>query len=140
MFCFRSWSFWANRLMICGQIQASIPPATTFPQSTPYSASQESTPLEHLPPPPASIQLTPLFGAAPSSHLLTLHNLYASQVSTLYWTSPAGRDNKPVITGIALKRIPAGDSASENQVSEDERRTFGAIMGLVRRVIREHFK
>jgi len=55
--------------------QASIPPTTSFIDRIESSMIRDSDPLESLPPTP-SIQLTPLFGAAPSSHSLTLHNIH----------------------------------------------------------------
>lgn len=42
------------------------------------------------------------------------------------------------MVGVALKKIKGVDDEGM-QVTDEERKTFGEIMGLVRRVIGEHF-
>ncbi|GAW01146.1 hypothetical protein LENED_002725 [Lentinula edodes] len=59
-------------------LPATIPVTPSAPDTT-----EPNSPI--LPPPPIAIQLTPLFGSAPSDRIQTLHNLYASQIATIIW-------------------------------------------------------
>ncbi|PSR77353.1 hypothetical protein PHLCEN_2v7954 [Hermanssonia centrifuga] len=87
-----------------------------------------------LPPPPPSIQLTPLLGNAQSDHMQTLHSLYASQVATLVWTSEAegsiDSDRRGVIVGIALQNV--AEKGHEGGLSEHERGVFHGVMAMVK--------
>jgi proteasome assembly chaperone 3 len=110
------------------QIQASIPETSPLP-SLPTSS-------EEVPEPPASIQLTTLFGAAPSERIQTLHSIYATHVATLVWVSeaesivPAPR--RPVIVGIALKLLREENS---DEAYERDKDIFNAAMKLLRELL-----
>ena len=115
------------------KIQASIPQTT--PLLTQPSSDQGEPNTSTLPPPPPSIQLTPLLGSAPTGHLRTLHALYASQVATVIWIAEAGGSmderRRSVIVGLALKK-----SGEEDQgLSEVERGTFHQIMGMIKDLV-----
>lgn len=116
------------------QIQATIPAAEPILPSTNSDSSEPS-----LPPPPASIQLTPLLGNADSEHIQTLHSLYTSQIATLIWVAeaegPLVNERRPVIVGIALRK--SGDTlgssnADEIGLNEHEKKVFYGVMELVR--------
>ena len=114
----------------CVKIQASIPP--TAPLLAQPSPDTEEPNISTLPPPPPSIQLTPLLGSAPTDHLRTLYTLYASQVATMIWVAEASgaMDERrcSVILGLALKK----SGGEEDQgLSEAERETFHQVMGMV---------
>lgn len=84
-----------------------------------------------LPPVHPSIDLTYLFGNAPSSDHQTLYSSYAAQIATLVWTSErqgqAGSPHTPVVVGVALK----SPRSSEGPTCTD-RATFLQVMDLVR--------
>ncbi|KAI9446359.1 hypothetical protein H4582DRAFT_1804711 [Lactarius indigo] len=81
-----------------------------------------------------SVDLTYLFGHAPSSDHQTLYSSYAAQVATLVWTSERyaqiGSPRTPVVVGVALK----APRSSERDPDAD-RATFLQIMDLVREVL-----
>jgi len=115
---------------LCTKIQASIP--QTAPLLAQPSPDKEEPNASALPPPPPSIQLTPLLGNAPTDHLRTLYALYASQVATIVWIAEAGGSmdgrRRSVILGLALKK----SGGEEDQgVSEAERETFHQVMDVV---------
>lgn len=119
---------------LCTKIQASIP--QTAPLLAQPSPDMQEPNGSALPPPPPSIQLTPLLGSAPTDHLRTLHALYASQVATIVWVAEAGglmdERRRSVIVGLALKR-----SGEDQGLSEAERETFHQIMGMVTELVKE---
>ena len=90
-----------------------------------------------LPPPPPSIQLTPLLGSAPTDHLRTLYALYASQVATIIWIEEGGgladERRRSVVLGIALKK----SGGEDHGLSEAERETFHQVMGMVKDLVKE---
>ena len=117
----------------CTKIQASIP--QTAPLLAQVSPDEQEPNISALPPPPPSIQLTPLLGSAPTDHLRTLYALYASQIATIIWIAEAGGlmdvRRRSVILGLALKK-----SGGEDQgLSEAERETFQQVMGMVRDLV-----
>lgn len=120
---------------LCTKIQASIP--QTAPLLLQPSPDEQEPSTSALPPPPPSIQLTPLLGSAPTDHLRTLYALYASQVATIIWIAEAGgsmgEGRRSVILGLALKK-----SGGEDQgLSEAERETFHQVMGMVGDLVKE---
>ncbi|KAF7799637.1 hypothetical protein EIP86_010875 [Pleurotus ostreatoroseus] len=119
-------------------IQATIPPAE--PLLPPPASSEPGKPS--LPAPPASIQLTPLLGNAPSDHLQTLHSLYASQVATIVWTAETDglmqADRRPIIVGIALRK--SSDVTTVEGLSEQERAVFFGVMKTVQELLAQRSK
>ena len=119
---------------LCTKIQASIP--QTAPLLAQPSPDMQEPNGSALPPPPPSIQLTPLLGSAPTDHLRTLHALYASQVATIVWVAEAGglmdERRRSAIVGLALKK-----SGEDQGLSEAERETFHQIMGMVTELVKE---
>jgi proteasome assembly chaperone 3 len=109
------------------QIQASVPPTIPLTQASASNA-------DSLPPVHPSIDLTYLFGHAPSSDHQALYSSYAAQVATLVWTSEryaqVGSSRTPVVVGVALKA-----PCSSERVSDADRATFLQIMDLVREII-----
>ena len=120
----------------CAKIQASIPP--TAPLLAQPSPDTQDPNISALPPPPPSIQLTPLLGSAPTDHLRTLYTLYASQVATMIWIAEAGglmdERRRSVILGLALKKSGGGE---DQGLSEAERETFHQVMGMIRDLVKE---
>ncbi|KIM87168.1 hypothetical protein PILCRDRAFT_815633 [Piloderma croceum F 1598] len=111
-------------------IQASMPSTTPLlPAAAPNSSE---THVHPLPPPPSAIQLTPLFGSAPSERMQTLHSLYAAQIATIIWTAesdgPLEVDRRSVVVGIALRKF---DGASD-ELSQEEREVFRGVMDMLR--------
>ncbi|KAN0140729.1 hypothetical protein V8E53_001173 [Lactarius tabidus] len=108
-------------------IQASVPPTIPLTQASASNA-------DSLPPVHPSIDLTYLFGHAPSSDHQALYSSYAAQVATLVWTSEryaqVGSSRTPVVVGVALKA-----PCSSERVSDADRATFLQIMDLVREII-----
>ncbi|KAF8844460.1 hypothetical protein BDN67DRAFT_962811 [Paxillus ammoniavirescens] len=115
-------------------IQASIP--STTPLRLDASFDRPNAAPELLPSPPAAIQLTPLFGSAPSEHMQTLHSLYAAQIATLVWLAEdeelLGGDRRSVVVGIALQKAT---SARGEDVNEEERNAYYGIMGALRMLL-----
>lgn len=78
-----------------------------------------------------AIELTPLLGSAPSSHLQILHSLYASQIATIVWTeeSKHGLESfrRSVVVGLAL----AKSQTAEIDAAEEERSVFEGVMSLL---------
>lgn len=100
------------------QIQASIPSTADL------HSFDVSNPQEPFPPPPPAIQLTQIFGSAPTVHLQTLYSLYAAQIATLLWLAIGGKPHS-VVMGIALQQ--SKDHAGE-ELSKEEQQTFHAVM------------
>ncbi|KAK0210937.1 hypothetical protein DFS33DRAFT_1483938 [Desarmillaria ectypa] len=115
-------------------IQATLPP------TTPLVAAPAIDPADpnaiSLPPPPSAIQLTPLLGNAPSEHVQTLHNLFASQIATLVWVAEEESIMQPsrqsVIVGIALQKSDVNEGGD---LSDTERATFLGVMDMVQGVL-----
>ena len=81
-----------------------------------------------LPPVHPSIDLTYLFGNAPSQDRQTLYSSYAAQIATLVWTSDQmGASRNPVVVGIALKPPRSSEGPSGT-----DRATFLRVMDLIR--------
>ncbi|EJD34995.1 hypothetical protein AURDEDRAFT_188863 [Auricularia subglabra TFB-10046 SS5] len=84
-----------------------------------------------LPEPPASIVLSPLFGAPPPAlgdspeDAQTLQSIYVSQIATLVWTHDPLTTAKPVVVALALKKSPG--PASDN----GRREVFLGVMKAV---------
>jgi len=108
-------------------IQASVPPTIALSRAATSDAGS-------LPPVHPSIDLTYLFGHAPSSDHQTLYSSYAAQVATLVWSSEryaqVGSSRTPVVVGVALKA-----PRSSERVSDADRATFLRIMDLVREIL-----
>lgn len=102
------------------QIQASIPSTTDLHAHTSLDGSD---PLEPLPCPHPAIQLTPIFGSAPSAHMQTLYSLYAAQIATLVWLTIGG-EPRSVVVGIALEK-------SKKHTDEEEQHTFRGVMAAL---------
>lgn len=88
-----------------------------------------------LPPVHPSIDLTYLFGNAPSPDNQTLYSSYAAQIAALVWTSErhgqVGSSHIPVVVGVALKSL-----RSSERPSGTDRATFLQVMDLVREALR----
>lgn len=99
--------------------------ASLIPQSS------ESSDQNHLliPEPSPAIQLTPLFGSAPSEHLQTLYSLYVPQIATIIWRHESQRglesSRRSVVVGLALSKL---DSQEDMRV---EREIFEGVMSMV---------
>jgi hypothetical protein len=111
-------------------------PATISLAETPSSSDEPATDtggstLASIHP---SIDLTYLFGNAPSPDQQTLYSSYAAQIATLVWTSERdgqiGTSHNPVVVGIALK-----PPRSSEKPSDADRATFLQVMDLVREVL-----
>ena len=109
------------------QIQASVPPTIALTQASTSDAGS-------LPPVHPSIDLTYLFGHAPSTDHQTLYSSYAAHIATLVWTSERyaqiGLSRTPVVVGVALKA-----PRSLERVPDEDRATFLQIMDLVREIL-----
>ena len=118
------------------QIQASVPPTTALSEAPsddfPSDAGDASN---TLPPVHPSIDLTYLFGNAPSPDHQTLYSSYAAQIAALVWTSEqhgqVGSPHIPVVVGVALK-----SPRSSERSSGTDRATFLQVMDLVRDALR----
>ena len=114
----------------------------SIPQTAPLleqpSPDEEEPNASVLPPPPPSIQLTPLLGSAPTDHLRTLYALYASQVATIVWVAEAGgltdERRRSVIVGLALRK--SGEDEGQG-LSVVERETFHQVMGMVKDLVED---
>ena len=95
----------------------------------PPSLGVDDSDIPPLPVPSPAIQLTPLFGSAPSDHLQTLHALYASQIATIIWAAGSQGQmsfaRRSVVVGIALRQL---DGREEVGLSSSERDMFIGIM------------
>ncbi|KAG6376337.1 hypothetical protein JVT61DRAFT_2318 [Boletus reticuloceps] len=111
------------------QIQVSIP-STADPNA--HTSFNDSDPREPLPSPSPAIQLTPIFGSAPSAHAQTLYSLYAAQIATLLWLTIGG-EHRNVVVGIALR---SSKGHEEGEVSEEEQQTFLAVMEGLRTILK----
>jgi len=101
------------------------------------SPGEEEPNASALPPPPPSIQLTPLLGSAPTDHLRTLYALYASQVATILWIAEVGgltdERRRSVVVGLALGR--SGEEEGQG-LSVAERETFHQVMDMVKDLVK----
>jgi proteasome assembly chaperone 3 len=116
------------------QIQASVPSTIALseassPDDFPSDAGDATS--NTLPPVHPSIDLTYLFGHAPSPDHQTLYSSYAAQIAALVWTSErhgqVGSSHIPVVVGVALK-----SPRSSERPSGTDRATFLQVMDLVR--------
>ncbi|EJD03995.1 uncharacterized protein FOMMEDRAFT_155118 [Fomitiporia mediterranea MF3/22] len=131
-------NYYADRVLILvtqlgkvgSLIQASIP--ATVPLLAP-SSTVDGMPLIE---PPAAVELTTLFGSAPSGRIATLHSLYATHIATLVWTMNStdkaadNGDRRNIIVGLALKKQvdDRGDSAV---LSEREQAIFRGVIKTI---------
>ncbi|KAH9981197.1 hypothetical protein BGW80DRAFT_1199448 [Lactifluus volemus] len=106
-------------------IQASLPATIDLLDAPPDT----SAPITTLPPVHPSIDLTYLFGHAPSSDHQSLYSSYAAQIATLVWTSDRS-SHTPVVVGIALKL-----SRSPEGLSSTDRTTFLQVMDWIRELL-----
>ena len=114
------------------QIQATLPATASL--LPPTSDASQTNRL--LPEPSPAVELTPLLGSAPSSHLQILHSLYTSQIATILWTEESKHglesSRRSVVVGLAL----AKSQTPEISAAEEERRVFEGIMSLLYDLIR----
>ena len=92
-------------------------------------AFDASDPHAPLPAPSPAIQLTPIFGSAPSAHLQALYSLYVAQIATLVWLTVGGAP-RSVVVGIALEK-----KHTEEVMNEEEQRTFHGVMAALRALL-----
>ncbi|KZV86623.1 hypothetical protein EXIGLDRAFT_774441 [Exidia glandulosa HHB12029] len=91
-----------------------------------------------LPEPSASIVLSPLFGAPPpalgasSDDAQTMQSIYVSQIATLVWTHDPLTTSKPVVVGLALKKL-----ANSISTPDAQRSAFLGVMKLVMESLRK---
>ena len=117
------------------QIHASVPTTISLAE-TPSSSDEPAsdTSGSTLAPVHPSIDLTYLFGNAPSPDQQTLYSSYVAQIATLVWTSECdgqiGTSHNPVVVGIALK-----PPRSSEKPSDTDRATFLQVMDLVREAL-----
>jgi proteasome assembly chaperone 3 len=108
-----------------------------LPDTASLIQSSESSDQTHLllPEPSPAIQLTPLFGSAPSEHQQTLYALYVSQIATIIWRHESQRGlescRRSVVVGLALSKF---DSQGEMQA---ERETFEGVMNMLHDLLRQ---
>lgn len=92
-------------------------------------------PLPALPPPHPSTSLLALFGTPPTPALQPIADLYAGQVAACVWFDAAldGAPRRPVVVGLALKRLaPRAEAGEDDEVDwARERQRFGQVMALV---------
>ena len=94
------------------KVQVTLPSNASLASDEPQDnemLTATTSPYRPLPPPPVSIELTPLFGSAPTVDEKPLYDLYASQIATVVWIVEGGSEAigsilQPVIVGLALKR------------------------------------
>ncbi|KAN0077097.1 hypothetical protein V8E55_010952 [Tylopilus felleus] len=111
-------------------IQASIPSMADLHAHTSFNVSDSQGPL---PSPSPAIQLTPIFGSAPSVHMHTLYSLYAAQIATLLWLTIRG-EPRSVVVGIALR---ISKTHGEGELSEEDQQTFRAVMAALQTALKE---
>ncbi|KAI0006127.1 hypothetical protein BJV74DRAFT_22234 [Russula compacta] len=111
-------------------IHASVPTTIALAETSSVDLASDAT-GSTLPPVHPSINLTYLFGNAPSPDHQALYSSYAAQIATLVWTSErygrVGTSHLPVVVGVALK-LPR----SSERHSGRDRTTFLQVMELVR--------
>jgi len=113
-------------------IHASVPATIALAETSSGDLGSDATSTSStLPPVHPSIDLTYLFGNAPSPDHQTLYSSYAAQIATLVWTSEQngriGSSRNPVVVGIALKLPLSSESPSGT-----DRATYLQVMDLVR--------
>ena len=100
--------------------------------------SSESSNQNHLllPEPSPAIQLTPLFGSAPSEHQQTLYALYVSQIATIFWRHESQRGlescRRSVVVGLALSKLD-----SQEGEMQAERETYEGVMNMLHDLLRQ---
>lgn len=104
---------------------ATVALADTSPDDFESDAMSTSLPPVH-----PSIDLTYLFGNAPSPDHQTLYSSYAAQIAALVWGSEGhgqvGSSHTPVVVGVALKSPRPSEKPSGT-----DRATFLQVMDLV---------
>ena len=102
-----------------------MPATVALTEASPDEVASDDT-SSTLPPVHPSIDLTYLFGSAPSPDHQTLYSSYAAQIASLVWTSEQhgqiGSPHTPVVVGVAL-------------TSGTNRATFLQVMDLVRETL-----
>ncbi len=108
-----------------------MPATVALAEASPDDSVSDDT--SNLPPVHPSIDLTYLFGSAPSPDHQTLYSSYAAQIAALVWTSEQhgqiGSSHIPVVVGVALK------SRSSEKSPGTDRTTFLQVMDLVREAL-----
>jgi proteasome assembly chaperone 3 len=98
-----------------------------------YSESDQN---HLLPEPSPAIQLTPLFGSAPSEHQQPLYALYASQIATIFWRHESQRglesSRRSVVVGLALSKLDSHEGHMQA-----ERETFEGVMKMLHDLLRQ---
>ena len=62
-----------------------------------------------------------------------MHDMYAAQIGAIVFEGmEEGMQSRPVLLGIALKGLGNGGEEEEAGVNEEERRTFGEVMEMVK--------
>ena len=108
-----------------------------MPDTASLIQSSESSDQNHLllPEPSPAIQLTPLFGSAPSEHQQTLYALYVSQIATIIWRHESQRGlescRRSVVVGLALSKL---DNQGEIQA---EKEIFEGVMNMLHDLLRQ---
>lgn len=91
--------------------------------------TSSSEPLA-LPKPPPAVELSKVFGAAPSDEGDVLYSLYASQIAAMIWTNDSedaiGGERRNVIVGLALKKVQ-----NEGVPAEDDREIYAEVVEMV---------
>jgi proteasome assembly chaperone 3 len=110
-----------------------VPATVALTEASPDEFASNDT-SSTLPPVHPSIDLTYLFGSAPSPDHQTLYSSYAAQIAALVWTSEQhgqiGSSHTPVVVGVALK-----SPRSSEKPSGTDRATFLQVMDLVREAL-----
>lgn len=110
-----------------------MPATVALTEASPDDVASDDT-SSTLPPVHPSIDLTYLFGSAPSPDQQTLYSSYAAQIASLVWTSEQhgqiGSPHTPVVIGVALK-----SPLSSEKPSGTDRATFLQVMDLVREAL-----
>lgn len=125
------------------QTQVSVPETIPLPPPLFAPASPDHA-LPSLPPPPPSLLLQPLLGVAPEE----VYDAYAAQIGSIVvyglgarpsrtqgheeddddaLGAGTGTGRKPVVVGLALKRLPGQESGARDR----ERSRFGNVMSMV---------
>jgi hypothetical protein len=107
-----------------------VPATAALAEPSPDELASNDT-SSTLPPVHPSIDLTYLFGSAPSPDHQTLYSSYAAQIAALVWTSgQIGSPHTPVVVGVALK-----SPRSSEKPSGTDRAVFLQVMDLVREAL-----